>query len=115
MAQAFSHKEPEKGKARLRCPGNPESETVRSQQEGARAFSTGTFQAIRNPAHHLTGDWNPTLAFHHRAALSLVAHWFRNWDVSRYVPPQPDYSTANAAIAQYLTTQARQTMPRPTD
>jgi hypothetical protein len=61
MAQAFSEKDPEEGKSRLRCPGNPESETVRSQMEGARAFSIGTFQAIRNPAHHLAGDWNPAL------------------------------------------------------
>jgi hypothetical protein len=92
MGQVFSDKEPEEGKARLLCPGNPASETVRSQQEGARAFAIGTFQAIRNPAHHLTGDWNPVTAFHHLAALSQVAHWFREWNVVRYVPPPPDLS-----------------------
>lgn len=90
MGQAFGDKEPEEGKARLRYPGNPASETVKSQQEGARAFAVGTFQAIRNPAHHLTGDWNPSTAFHHLVALSQVAHWFRDWDVVRYVPPLPD-------------------------
>lgn len=90
MAQAFSDKDPEKGKARLRCPGDPENETVRSQQEGARAFSIGTFQAIRNPAHHLTGEWNPTVAFHHLVALSQVAFWFRHWNVVQYYPPLPD-------------------------
>lgn len=102
MAQAFSEKDPEKGKSRVRCPGAPESETVRSQQEGARAFSIGTFQAIRNPAHHLPGDWNPALAFQYLAALSQVAYWFRNWDIVRYTPPPPDYSATNAVIAEYL-------------
>jgi len=100
MAQAFSDKAPEKGKARLRCPGSLENETVRSQQEGARAFSIGTFQAIRNPAHHLTGDWNPALAFHHLAALSQVAYWFRHWNVERYTPPPPDFSMVNTATSR---------------
>ena len=48
MAQAFSEKEPEKGKARLRCPGTRNSETVKSLQEGAKLFAMGTFQAVRN-------------------------------------------------------------------
>jgi uncharacterized protein (TIGR02391 family) len=100
MAQAFSDKPPEKGKARLRCPGNPENETVRSQQEGARAFSIGTFQAIRNPAHHMTGDWNPELAFHYLAALSQVAYWFRHWNVDRYYAPPPNLSVVSAATSE---------------
>lgn len=87
MGEAFSDKNPEEGKARLRCPGNHASEAVRSQQEGARSFAIGTFQAIRNPAHHLTGDWNPVTAFHHLTALSQVAHCFREWNVAQYVPP----------------------------
>lgn len=97
MAQAFSDKPPEEGKARLRCPGNPVNETVRSQQEGARSFSIGVFQAIRNPAHHLTGDWNPSLAFHHLVALSQVAYWFRHWSIDRYRPPPPDLNMVIAA------------------
>ena len=47
MGQAFSDKEPEPGKARLRCAGSPASETARSMQEGARAFAIGTFQASK--------------------------------------------------------------------
>jgi uncharacterized protein (TIGR02391 family) len=89
MAQAFSDKDPELGKARLRCPGNQESETVRSQQEGARAFAIGTFQAIRNPAHHMPGDWNPVTAFHQLTALSHIADWFRHWSVARVYTPDP--------------------------
>lgn len=111
MAQAFSEKAPEAGKSRLRCPGNPETETVRSQMDGARAFAIGAFQAIRNPAHHLTGDWNPALAFHHLAALSQVAGWFRNWDVARYTPPAPDYSAIYAAITENSRAQAKTQRP----
>jgi hypothetical protein len=59
MAQVCTDKEPEEGKHRLRCPGNQNSQAVRSQQIGALMFSQGCFQAIRNPAHHMTGDWNP--------------------------------------------------------
>jgi hypothetical protein len=111
MAQAFSEKGPEAGKSRLRCPGNPETETVRSQLDGARVFAIGTFQAIRNPAHHLTGDWNPALAFHHLAALSQVTYWFRNWDIARYTPPAPDYSTIYAAITENGWAQAQTQWP----
>jgi Protein of unknown function (Hypoth_ymh) len=115
MGQALSEKEPEAGKARLRCPGSPNSETVRSQQEGARAFAIGTFQAIRNPAHHLPGDWNPVTAFHHLTALSQVTHWFRHWDVVEYSPPPPDYSVISAALEQYVKaqTQARPALTPP--
>ena len=111
MAQALSEKDPEEGKSRLRCPGNPKSETVRSQMEGARTFSIGTFQAIRNPAHHLSGDWNPALAFHYLAALSQVAYWFRNWDIARYSPPPPDNSAANTVLTEYLRAPARTQRP----
>jgi hypothetical protein len=98
MAQVFSDKDPEPGKARLRCPGNQENETVRSQQEGARAFGIGTFQAIRNPAHHMPGDWNPVTAFHHLTALSQVAHWFRHWTIIRAYVPDPTLTAFNQAV-----------------
>ena len=98
MAEVFSDKDPERDKPRLRCPGDHASETVRSQQEGARAYAIGTFQAIRNPAHHLPGDWNPVTAFHHLASLSQVAQWFRNWDVDQWTPPPPNYSALTALV-----------------
>jgi hypothetical protein len=72
----------------------------RSQQEGARAFAIGTFQAIRNPAHHLTGDWNPVTAFHHLTALSQIAHWFREWNIERYIPPPPDFGAIRIGTVQ---------------
>ena len=87
MAQAFTTKEPEPGKNRLRCPGQPKSETWRSQQEGAIAFASGCMQLIRNPAHHMTGDWNPVTAFEHLAALSIVARQTDGWNLDWYIPP----------------------------
>lgn len=106
MALAFSDSPPEEGKPRLRCPGNRARITVRSQQEGARAFAIGTFQGIRNPAAHLPGDWNPVTAFHHLAALSQVVEYFRNWEVQRYVPPAPDTTALLAAYQTQLTSSA---------
>ena len=81
MAQAFTDKPPEQGKPRLRCPGNPNSQTVQSQQQGAMLFSMGCYAAFRNPAQHLTGDWNPRTAFQHLAAFSIVAQWVQDWQL----------------------------------
>jgi hypothetical protein len=98
MGQAFSDKPPEPGKPRLRCPGDHRSLAIRSMQQGALLMSQGCFQAIRNPAHHLTGDWNPVTALEHLAVLSVVARWVRYWDIVTYVPPPPDYSAISAAL-----------------
>jgi hypothetical protein len=81
MAQAFTDKPPKPGEPRLRCPGNPDSPTVQSQQQGAILFAMGAYQAFRNPAQHLTGDWNPITAFHYLAAFSTIAAWVDTWDV----------------------------------
>lgn len=87
MSEAFSDSAPKPGEARLRPYrlGRP-IEGVSAQQEGARLFAMGVFQAIRNPAHHATGDWNPLTAFHHLVALSQVAHYIRDWKLSTYLP-----------------------------
>jgi hypothetical protein len=85
MSEAFSPDDPKQGKPRLRCPGNPESETVRSMQKGAQLFAMGAMMAIRNPAVHWTGNGNPPSAAEQLAALSVVARWVRYWDVAQ--PP----------------------------
>lgn len=87
MCEAFKPEPSERGKPRLRCPGNPETEIVRSMQAGAQLFAMGAFQAIRNPAIHWTGLGNPAMAAEQLAALSIVARWVRHWDVVRYVEP----------------------------
>jgi hypothetical protein len=55
-------------------------------------------QAIRSPAHHATGDWNPLTAFHDLVALSQLAHYIRDWKLVTYVPPLPDISKLPSRI-----------------
>jgi hypothetical protein len=56
----------------------------------------GCYAAFRNPANHLSGDWNPVTAFQHLAAFSIVAGWVRHWRVERYVAPLPKLATPPA-------------------
>ena len=87
MEAAFSPNPPQPGKPRLRCPGDQANDTVRSQQTGALNYAKACFMAMRNPAHHQKGDWNPLTAFHHVVSLSQVAWCVRNWDLVDDVPP----------------------------
>ena len=103
MEQAFSSDPPKPDKPRLRCPGDHRLVHIRDQQNGARQIAAGAFLAIRNPAHHMTGDWNPTTAFHHLAILSQVAHYFHHWNVVKYTPPAPDLSAlSNPEVLEAL-------------
>ncbi len=106
MTEAFSNDPPKEGRPRIRCPGDHRLVAVKDQQNGARQIAAGAFLAIRNPAHHLTGDWNPVTAFHYLTILSQVAHYFRYWEVVRYQPPPPDL---NEVLAVYQQSQAKQT------
>jgi hypothetical protein len=123
MGEAFSGDPPKPGKSRLRCPGDHRLVTVKDQQNGARQITTGAFLAIRNPAHHMTGDWNPVTVFHHLTILSQIAHYFRHWDVVTYVPPPPDLTkidvSGNQALAKTIATlaqvQAQGALIPPTD
>jgi uncharacterized protein (TIGR02391 family) len=105
MAQAFSDKDPEPGKPRLRCPGNHRSMTVRSMQQGALLMAQGCFQAIRNPAAHTTGDWNPVTAAEYLTVLSVVARWVRYWNVIVYQPPVPDFREISTVLQAQATNQ----------
>ena len=91
MNETFSSDPPKPDRPRLRCPVDHALVTNRDQQAGARQIAAGAFLAIRNPAHHMTGDWNPVTAFHHLSVLSQVAQYFRHWNVIEHVPPLPDY------------------------
>ena len=87
MSEAFLPEPPKPGKPRLRCPGDPEDETVRAMQKGAQLFAMGAMMAIRNPAVHWTRNGNPASAAEQLAALSIIARWVRYWDIERYKPP----------------------------
>lgn len=75
MGQVFSAEPPKPGAARLRWPGDPANQTVRSMMEGIRSYAIGVMQAIRNPATHLTEDPDGQHALEQLAALSLLARW----------------------------------------
>lgn len=98
MSRAFSEDDPKPKENRLRCPGNLKSESVRSQQQGAKLFAMGCYAALRNPANHLSGDWNPFTAFQHLTAFSVVAGWVRDWRIDYYVAPIPDLNTQLAQM-----------------
>jgi hypothetical protein len=68
------------------------------REAGPRMFAMGCYPALRNPANHLSGDWNPVTAFQHLAAFSTVTGWVRNWRVNYYVAPIPDLTTQLAQM-----------------
>jgi len=100
MAMAFNPKGPEKGRPRLRCPGDPNTDTVKSLQEGAHLTAMGCMLAIRNPATHETGNGNPIICAEQLATLSMVARLVRNWIPERYIEPI-DRSTSPLLSAAY--------------
>jgi hypothetical protein len=75
MTEAFSNSDPEPGKPRLRWPGNPSDQTVKSMNEGLRLFAPGVFATIRNPATHSTVAMDEQEALEQLAALSLLCRW----------------------------------------
>jgi hypothetical protein len=111
MAHAFSEDDPKPGDKRLRCPGDPKTESVRSQQQGAKLFAMGCYAAFRNPANHLSGDWNPVTAFQHLAAFSIVAAWVRNWRIESYIAPIPNL-TRPAVLPQKSATTSQKIQKR---
>ena len=79
MQEAFSPNSPQQGKPRLRCPGDPNDQTVKSRQRGALQYVIGCYFAIRNPATHETSEWDQQMALEHPAALSVLARWIDGW------------------------------------
>jgi ABC-type sugar transport system ATPase subunit len=71
--------------AAIQMPGDAASESVRAQQDRAKLFSMGCFEALRDPAIHTSGDRNPVTASEDLAALSIVSRLVTTWDVIRPV------------------------------
>lgn len=79
--QAFSDKEPEPGKPRLRWPGDQTDRTVVSMNNGLRQFAPGAQMTIRNPATHGQGEMAPQEALERLSVLSLLARWVDECDL----------------------------------
>jgi uncharacterized protein (TIGR02391 family) len=73
--ETFSDKAPLPEKPRLRWPGDPKDQTVKSMNEGLRHYSSGVQLTIRNPAVHEQTELTAEEATERLAALSLLARW----------------------------------------
>jgi Protein of unknown function (Hypoth_ymh) len=83
MTEAFSNNDPEPDKPRLRWPGDPRNQTVKSMNEGLRMLAPGVFATIRNPASHRTDEMDEQEALEQLAALSLLCRWVDQCEVIR--------------------------------
>lgn len=85
IQECFSENPPSKGKPRLRYPGDPRSQTVRSYQQGIRDLALGCIRAIRNPAAHQADQEAEELseqeALEQLASLSTAARLLEQCEV----------------------------------
>jgi len=72
--QAFAKDQPEPGKPRLRWPGDPQDQDVKTMHDGLRQFSAGANMVIRNPAAHTDSGWTEQACLERLATLSVLAH-----------------------------------------
>lgn len=86
--QAFSKDPPEPGKPRLRWPGPPTDQTVKTMKEGLRQYAPGVQQLIRNTAVHTTAEMSEQEGLERLAALSLLARWMEECTLD--VAPESD-------------------------
>lgn len=78
VREAFTEKDPEPQKSRLRFTHIADSQTRESLRDGAMNFGAGCFLAIRNPVGHLPNtehDLTEQEALERLAAFSLLARW----------------------------------------
>lgn len=81
VQEAFSEKDPQPKKPRLRFPNIDDEQTRDSMRMGALSFGVGCFQAIRNPVGHLPNEENELTeqeALERLAAWSLLARWIED-------------------------------------
>ncbi len=88
VRQAFSDKDPEPGKARLRFTHIADEQTRSSMRQGAMDFGAGCFAAIRNPVGHRPNEeieLTEQSSLERLASLSLLARWIDEADVQTAV------------------------------
>jgi hypothetical protein len=82
--EAFSLNAPAPDQPRLRFPGDCNSETWRSRQNGGIQIGAGCFEGIRNAAAHEDGlVLTEQVALEQLAAFSLLARWIDECDVEK--------------------------------
>jgi hypothetical protein len=63
------------GRPRLHFPGDPNTDSWRSRQDGLHLTAQGAFAGIRNMAAHSNEQWSEQYALEMLATLSVVARW----------------------------------------
>ncbi|GAA4784127.1 hypothetical protein GCM10023351_32070 [Microbacterium gilvum] len=71
--QAFATGDAQPGKPRLRWPGNPDDQDVKTMRMGLVSFAPGVNMVIRNPATHVADDFVEQDALEQLATLSVLA------------------------------------------
>ena len=83
----FSPKPSKDGRARLWLPGERDTDTWASRQDGLHYMAMGAYAGLRNvAAHELNTGWSEREALEHLAVLSTVARWAAETDVVYPVP-----------------------------
>lgn len=78
---AFSNADPQPGRPRLRWPGDPKDQTVRSMNEGLRLYGPALQLAIRNPLTHDLTEITAQQGAERLSAISLLAQWVEASDL----------------------------------
>jgi hypothetical protein len=86
--EAFSDKDPQPQKPRLRWPGNPADRDVTTMNAGLRQFAPGVQMTIRNSAAHGVGELGEQDALERLSTLSLLARWVDECELAEAVDPK---------------------------
>ena len=73
--QAFAVTDPQEGKPRLRWPGDPDDQDVKTMRAGLLNFAPGVNMVIRNPATHVAEDFTEQDGLEQLATLSVLARF----------------------------------------
>ncbi|WNV84722.1 TIGR02391 family protein [Umezawaea sp. Da 62-37] len=87
--EAFSDRDPQPGKPRLRWPGDPADRDVVTMNSGLRFFAPGVQMTIRNSATHRADELDEQAALERLSTLSLLARWVDECDLVE-APEQSD-------------------------
>lgn len=90
--QAFSNNPPKPGEPRLRWPGDPADQSVKSMNDGLRQFAPGAQMTIRNTAAHGLGELTQQKAVERLSVLSLLARWVDECNLIEAGDPAADGS-----------------------
>jgi hypothetical protein len=88
--EAFSDKEPQPGRPRLRWPGDPADRAVSSMNAGLRQFAPGVQMTIRNTAAHGMDEPGEQVALEQLAVLSLLARWVDDCELAEAPAPEAE-------------------------